>query len=741
VKEVLVRLALLLVGSMVAGCSQPQYDLKHVFEQQPGAAFETGQVGDTTRPFVAFAAGESSVDLGPARRGFLRAYLALDGEQSAGDATATLELSGVGFAARLIGGEPASCRVVWEAAPERTAWRECLLPIPRDLPNARLQIRFEGRDDTRLRVASAILVATDARQRPNVFVIVLDTARVDVFKTFNAEIPTGEHLDVLARDGVVFEDLRAPSSWTRASVATLITGLSQTRHHVFNRLNPLPPGLTTLQSHLHDHGYYAMAWSTNPNILPIWGFAAGFDLFVDAGVVDWQSDKADASAVLERTRTTLAANRQLPGLYYLHFMDPHHPYAPGKADLREMEALTQRRPELYPTPLLATPPARVVRGEYRRYLGEIRDLDRKLGAFLGHLKEIGVYDDSLILVVSDHGEQFLDHGDRYHGIDLYEEALHVPGILKLPGNERAGTRIARSVGLADFLPTVSSALGLVPPADIEGVDVFAEDAPNLPQVAQLVLDEHRKVAIKHGGWKLIVDYISGETQLYHVEEDPKELRNRIDDEPERALELRELLDRMAALHEVGWHIRGCGCVKSDTLRFVVGAENAEIAGIGLEANDAPRTSGDEGAPAETEVVFELKPTASRQERFGRKIKRLLSDEDELVLRAAEAASPGFDLTIRPTDAAGLRFARGNRDPLPLNGPFVFQPDDPATHVDIGEPVNCRPPQPAAAKRTTQATSACEPYVRIWYVAPPRAISESTVDPNISERLKALGYTW
>jgi arylsulfatase A-like enzyme len=741
---VLVRLALLLVGALAFGCSPADYDLLHVFEQQPGFVVESGQVGDTTRPFVAFEAGETVVELGPVRSGFLRTQLAIDGDAKAGDATAGITLRGVGFGAQLLGGDPTQCGVAWRSAEDRVAWHECLLPIPRDLPNAELVVAFDGpgaRGRARLRVASTILVADDAAPRPDVFVIVLDTARADVFETFNPESPTGEQLAAFARDGVVFDDLRAPSSWTRASVATLLTGLSQRRHQVFDRLNPLLPGFDTLQGHLRSNGYYTMAWSTNPNILPIWGFAKGFDRFVDAGVANWQNDKADANAVLDRTPDTLAANRELAGLYYLHFMDPHHPYRPDPTDLREIQEATRPHPERYPTPLLATPHAKAVRREYERYLGEIRDLDRKLGRFFDHLKEVGVYDDALILVVSDHGEEFLDHGDVYHGVDLYEEALRVPGILKLPGNARAGTRITRSVGLADLLPTVSRALGLEPPAGIEGRDVFGEDASELPQVAQLILDEHRKAAIKHDGWKLIVDHISGESRLYHLAEDPKERKNRIESDPERALALRELLDRMAALHQAGWHLRGCGCVKSATLRFGIEAEGAEVAGIGLEDPDSPRASDASDVREELEVVFELKPSVPRQERFGRKIKRFLSDEDEIVVRAPAEAETAFDIAVRPLQPGGLRIARGNGEVEIVEDPEVFRRDDAATRVEVGEPVDCRPPQPAAAKRAPGPPSACEPYVRIWYVAPPRAISESSVAPDISERLKALGYTW
>jgi len=202
---------------------------------------------------------------------------------------------------------------------------------------------------------------------------------------------------------------------------------------------------------------------------------------------------------------------------------------------------------------------------------------------------------------------------------------------------------------------------------------------------------------------------------------------------------------MAALHEVGWHIRGCGCIQKETLRFVVSAETAEPSGIGLEERDTHHRvedSENEAGHGEIEVVFELRANPTGQERFGKKIRRLLPDEDELVLRTPEDAKADFDLSIRPTDAAeGLRFARGSGKSELLSEAIVLDSTDAATLVDVGEPIGCRPPQPAAAKRTASPPNSCEPYVRIWFVAPPHAISESSVDPSISERLKALGYSW
>ena len=116
-----------------------------------------------------------------------------------------------------------------------------------------------------------------------------------------------------------------------------------------------------------------------------------------------------------------------------------------------------------------------------RYLAEVRDADTELGRFLDFLKSERRYDPALILVVSDHGEELLDHGAEGHGHALYEELLRVPGVLKLPGNQRAGERVARDVELHDLAATVARWLPIDPPLGSPGVDALAPAASNVPR--------------------------------------------------------------------------------------------------------------------------------------------------------------------------------------------------------------------------------------------------------------------
>ncbi len=735
--------AAILAIAATAACSRPEYELRRPFEEGDSLAIEYGQIGETTRPFTRIEpTGEAGVtiDLGPVRRGFLRAHLALDPNRR-GPATASLELRSEGLLANLMGEETPRCRHEWPS-PEEQKWLECLLPIPRDRRRAALVIRFEATEGMGLRVSSPLLVAAEAAARSDVFLIVADAARTDAFKTFNGRVPVGARIDELAKQSIVFESLRAPSSWTRTSVATLLTGLSPTRHKVFDRLHPLSPDLPTLQSHLRANGYATYAWSTNPNILPVWGFASGFDAFVDVAIPESTNDKPDARDVFENARSAVLATRDEPAFYYIHLMDPHFPYLPPKGDMKRIRSFVRRWPKVPPNAELATPEGRFARAAYPSYLAEVRDLDAQIGAFLDFLKELGIYEDALIFVTSDHGEEFLDHGDIFHGSNLYEESLRVPGILKLPGNEMAGTRIDRPTSLADALPTISVRLGLKSPAGVEGYDALAPEGTESPQVAKLVLDGRRMAAVSHRGWKLILNYRDGGMELFDLAADPLETENLANEQTDKVRELRRLLDRTDTASETGWHLRGCGCDEAAVVAFGIRVPGAEIRPIDLEEGDSASLASD---GKRFDVVFHLTPTINRQVRFGQPIGIAIRDEDELSLGPLPtdegSASGDWMLLAPPDDARNLRVAFGNQPPGNFDVPVSLTSVYETARLGVGEPAKCGPPLREQEKHLPYRKRACEAYLRAWYVKAPDSISESAVDPEVSERLKALGYGW
>ncbi len=579
---------------------------------------------------------------------------------------------------------------------------------------------------------------------PDVFVIVLDTARQDAYSIFNDKTPIGRSLAGLARDAVVLEDLRAPSSWTRTSVASLLTGLTPAKHQVFGRNDVLPDDLTTLAGHLRANGYETLGWSANPNVLPLWGFGAGFDALVDAGRRNPKDSPPRAAEVFALARESILARagepREAgPSFYYLHLIDPHAPYAPPSDQLRAVKAASDALVETFPVPLTGKRAKALWSGQYLHYLAEIRDLDEQLGLFFEFLAEHGLYESSLILVVSDHGEEFLDHGGLRHGRTLYEEVLRVPGVLKLPGNRRAGTRLGATADMHDLLPTISRALGLEIPPGSQGRALFdPEPVEARPRVFNLVLDGRRLAALRFESWKLIVDYESGLFELYDLEQDPEEKYNLAEREPARVAELRAILDRMSARHAEGWHLRACGCKRRSELRFAIQGVSADPETLLLEENDHVAI-GEDGVVRVALVLQPLRWTSEGM-RIPRRV--VVGDRDELhftesTKEVGSAIIPG--LALRAEESRELRYALGNGRLETHQGWLELATVAATARLSPSEPLLCMPD--AGAPWSPEPTEECEPHLRIWYTKAQQQLPASAVDPEIIERLKALGYDW
>ena len=571
--------------------------------------------------------------------------------------------------------------------------------------------------------------------RPDVFVVLIDTLRADALATFNPAMPIGDAVAGLAADGIVFEQLRSSSSWTRSSVASLFTGKTVGGHGVFNRRDQLSDRHETLATILSSRGYHTHAWSTNPNILGIWGFGRGFDAFSDLPDVGRELGAMEGREVVDRVIADIRRQPQGPLFHYIHLSDPHEPYAPGDADLSAVEGAREALRANFPGDLRIPHIREMFEDVYPRYLAEVRDVDRALEGFLAFLRETGRYDDALILLVADHGEEFADHGAEKHGRTLFEEVLRVPGVLKLPGNRHAGRRLGEAVEFYDLLPTLLSALGVDWEGPTQGRDVMpwldaapTSEAP--PGFYALTLDGTRISSVRFGRHKLIYNHRSERAFLYDLEADPGERHDIAPESPEVAAQLKALLDRAQEVHASGWHIRGCGCAVATTLAFELHGHTSTRRGTSLE--DADRIVGDEGGEM-TEILMSLDPT--RAARQGQNAQATVApDSDEIVL--AEAA----DTTLSGRAGASLEVALANGEIESRQEPLRLTDLIERADIDPSERVVCDPTgrifwQAGAGK------AACRPHLRVWHVRPADTVASEDVDPDIRERLRALGYSW
>jgi arylsulfatase A-like enzyme len=615
---------------------------------------------------------------------------------------------------------------------DAATWQPCRLSIRSASSRADLEVRIEGPRAARGLIAAPLLRPAAAAPRPPVLLILVDTLRFDRIATYVPGFPLGTRLDELARDGVVFERAHSSSSWTRTAVATLLTGLDARTHRVLGRTDVLRAGFEGLPEMLQRHGWRTVAWSTNANVLPIWGFDAGFDVFVDLGALEWATNKTDAATVFTAVRDALRAEADLPSFSYIHLMDAHIPYQPPPEELAAVGAeprLTQSFP--------GRREDAKAREQYQKYLAEIRDLDGKLGSFLDDLRAQGLYRNALILVAGDHGEEFLDHGKLYHGQTLYEEVLRVPVILKLPDNALAGTRIHQDVGLADLAPTIAGILGVGGFAAADGRDLWDGAHRRLrdqgaPQNALLELDTYQLGARVEDWRKLVVDYKDGQ-QLFDLHSDPHEEHDLLPAATAEASRLRVALDDQVARRASGWHVRACGGPLAQRVDLLLQADGA-LSGTDLEPADTLRRIDDHAVLPSWQATLELTPGKARREIFGKLVEEDATDEDEIVDVPAGAGTIG----LRVADGQSLSYSLGTEQVRHPMQRLELSPADTSAIVAPSTPIHCWDASPYAGI-PKQVIAARAPYLRIWYVPPPERKTE--LDPAIKERLRALGYSW
>lgn len=379
---------------------------------------------------------------------------------------------------------------------------------------------------------------------PNLVLIVVDTLRADHLGVYGYSRDVSPHIDALAADGVVFRNAQSPAPWTTPSLASVLSGRHPTRLGFVDRPLRLPPDLVLLTELLRARNYRTHAIVSNLFASSAVGFEQGFDGF-DEDNAQGHLHVSSAS-VTAKALAFLDGHARQPFFLFLHYFDPHYAYRLHPPDdypdyagrLHDGMPIVELRAQ---APQLGEGDARYLRALYD---SEIRFTDRHLGAVFERLRELGLYEDALIVFLADHGEEFLERGDHWigHTRTLYEEQLRVPLILKLPGGRGAGTRVDARVSLVDVAPTVLALLGLAFPGGyaLDGVALDPERA-----ASRLVVAETRRWAnlraVYEDAWKLIRDLDSGRVELYRLDQDPGERVNLAASHPEPRQRLEQAL--------------------------------------------------------------------------------------------------------------------------------------------------------------------------------------------------------
>ena len=397
---------------------------------------------------------------------------------------------------------------------------------------------------TGCRSGGAEPVAAEPKPGVGVLVVLIDTLRADHTSLVRHRLgrTTTPFLDQLASEAYVFSRAYSAASWTRPSVASLLTSRLPSSHGCEDRAGRLAPEVLTLAEAFQAQGFDTHGVITNGQVLSLYGFEQGFDRY------EHFSDSPRNAYVNARklTEPVLAAVDDLdtdPFFLYLHYVDPHDPFLehpetdfdPGYAGCMDgsREALDPLR---WDAPQDPADKQRVL----DLYDGEILWMDRQLERLFGKLEQRGLLERTWVVVTSDHGEGLWDHRIQSHGQELFEEQVRVPLLVRPPGGLAQRVDITDPISSIDVAPTLLDLMGLPVPLDFEGQSWAAAlrndgPAPVRPVILDEKLNDVHMAAVVDGDRKLILELVKPEegfspiqraavrsARLYDLESDPHE---------------------------------------------------------------------------------------------------------------------------------------------------------------------------------------------------------------------------
>jgi arylsulfatase A-like enzyme len=411
-------------------------------------------------------------------------------------------------------------------------------------------------------------------KKKNIILISIDTLRADHLGSYGYSRNTSPNIDRLSSDSLQFNNAFSPSSWTLPAHMSLLTALNPSHHKVLLKKDKLNPSYVTLAEILRENGYITGAFTGGGFVDSSYGFSKGFDFYKEANV--GQSNLAEM--LYHNSFEWIKENQNKRFFLFLHTYQPHDPYSSpppfNKTFLREEDRWER---------LSMTQYMEGIKGLYKEpkkgereniidlYDGEIRYTDETfIRPLMEGLKELNLYDQSLIILTSDHGEEFHDHGAWTHGYTLFNEMIQIPLLIKLPESRSAGEKMETYIRLIDIVPTILEELRIgVSKYHFDGKSLFPvignKEIENRTFIGELYSDEKfqssifpmndhlRTATVNRGPYKLVVsvhsrrfDYFftpqpphreTIEVALFDIEKDPHEQANIAPKHPELVQEL------------------------------------------------------------------------------------------------------------------------------------------------------------------------------------------------------------
>jgi arylsulfatase A-like enzyme/Flp pilus assembly protein TadD len=384
--------------------------------------------------------------------------------------------------------------------------------------------------------SDSTVAAKDIR---NVLLISIDTCRADYLGCYGYQGKTTPNIDAIADEAVLFENVISPIPLTLPAHSSMLTGTIPPYHRVHDNLNDaLDESNVTLAEVLKDNGFTTGAIISAMVMDSRFGVSQGFDTYNDefeneiktTNIKERRGDETSRFAV-----EWLDENKHENFFMFLHYYDPHHLYEPPEPFASEFQD--------------------------DLYAGEIAYTDHCIGLVLDKLRKLGLYDSTLIIITGDHGEMLKEHGEPTHGYFIYQSAIKVPLIFKMPPSTKP-KRIKDAVGLIDIMPTICSLLGVEILSKVHGIDLSAYIKGNQTQVQNRPIFCESLVATKYHAnsllgvvtdrWKYIQ---TTRSELYDIIKDPQESDNLVLSQPQQARilqdHLQQILEQSVRTNDLG----------------------------------------------------------------------------------------------------------------------------------------------------------------------------------------------
>lgn len=382
------------------------------------------------------------------------------------------------------------------------------------------------------------------RQRgttPNIVLVSIDSLRADRLGCYGADRDTSPAIDAIAAEGARFENAIASTSWTLPSHVSLFTGLSLAGHRVRRPEHRIDPKRHLLAEHLRGRGYRTAAFVSGPFLHRAYGFDRGFEVYENfqrAGDVVWpppadalKGSHRDETApqVLEAALSWLGERPlgdESPWFLFVHLWDVHYDFMPpppydtlfdadytGDLDPTNFEGNTSIHADMAP---------RDIAWLKALYDGEIRWTDQHIARLLDALRAREGDERIMFVLVSDHGDEFFEHGEKGHYKQLFEESLRVPWLVRFPGVVPAGAVVGGVASLDDVAPTLLGLASLPPLPEAQGRDLSRLLVEGGAAEGEVLSELYTHSVLRGPGWKVLLDTKTGYAVHYDLEADPGE---------------------------------------------------------------------------------------------------------------------------------------------------------------------------------------------------------------------------